>query len=351
MSKYAASYGRMMALKGNLLSESDFKRLVETQSINDAIVMLGDMGYDGLLDQRESLDDKEIQHTLEQDLITSHIKIFSFLSGNPLKFANLLMQRFELTNLKTILRVLISSSSAETATPFILRLGKFQSLPIDELLATQSMEECIEALKNTPYEDASKRAYEVYNSDQNLFSMEVALELDYYNRFIKSLKFFNDKSLSQIIGIEIDAKCISWALRFRYNYKLKPEKIFQYMVAGRWQFSDKLFWDVISSDDIEGTISALSSSPYRRLFSSIGRSDNDIIEQIEILLQQDLYQKARSWFLKYPLRISVLLAYLLLKESEVHDLIAIIYGKLFDIPQERIERYLIITQKARKASP
>lgn len=341
MIEYAASYGRMRALKGNLLSESDFKRLIDTSSTNEAIVILGDMGYDGLLNKRESLNNNEIEHTLKQDLITSHIKLFSFLSNRFFRLADLLMQRFELTNLKTILRVLDNSSSAQTAEPFILRLGKFHSLPIDDLLATQNMEKCVETLRYTPFSEAFRRAYEVYSSDQNLFSMEVSLELDYYNRLTESLSAFDDRSLLQIIGLEIDAKCIAWALRFRYHYKFEPEKIFQYMVADRWQFSDSLFWDVTSPDNIEDAVSTFSSSPYSEILDSIDLNDNKIIDQIEIFLQRDLYQKARSWFFNYPLQMSILLAYLTLKRAEIHDLITIIYGKLLNLPPERIERYLI----------
>lgn len=341
---YAASYGRMRALKGNLLSESDFQKLIDAPSTNEILISLSDMGYDGLLDKQESLSSNEVEHTLKQDLIESHIKLFSFLGNSDLlKLADLLMQRFELTNLKTILRVLDNSSSAQTAAAFILKLEKFHSLPIDDLLATQSIEECVEVLGNTPFGEGSRRAYEVYSSDQNLFSMEVALELDYYNRLTENLNIFADKSLLEIIGIEIDAKCIAWALRFRHHYKFEPEKIFQYMVADRWNFSDSLFWNLVSPEDIEDAASALSSSSYREILDSIDLSNDNIIDRIEILLQRDLYQKARAWFFNHPLKMSVLLAYFSLKRAEIHDLTTIIYGKLLDMPKERIERYLIIT--------
>lgn len=342
---YAASYGRMRALKGNLISESDFERLIQAPSTNEVIAILGDMGYNNLLNKHESLNNHEIEHALEQNLINSYIKVFNFLHSNFFRFATVLMQQFELTNLKTILRVLANSSPVQTAEPFILRLGKFHVLPIDDLLNIQNIEECIEFLKNTPFEESAQRAYEIYSSEENLFSMEVILELDYYNRFIDSLSSFNDSSLYKIIGIEIDAKCISWALRFRHHYNFEPEMVFQYMVTERYKFSDSLFWSVISPDNIEDAVSAFSSSPYSKIVDSIDLDENNVIDRIEVLLQRELYQKSRSWFSNYPLRMSVLLAYFNLKRAEVHDLITIVYGKLLDMPQERIERYLITSKK------
>jgi len=341
MIKYAASYGRMRALKGNLLSASDFRRLLEAPSTNEIIVILGNMGYNGLLSKHESLNNHEVEHALKQDLIKSYIKIFSFLANNFIDFIKLLMQEFELANLKTILRVLTQSSPAQNAEPLILRLEKLHSLPIDRLLSVQDMEECVEIIKKTSFGEALSRAYEIYLSDQNLFSMEVALEIDYYNRLTEFLHSFNDKSLLNIIGPDIDAKCISWSLRFRHHYKFEPEKIFQYMIANRWKFSDSLFWDITTPDNIEDSVSAFSSSPYKEIPDSIDWDSSDIIGQIEMILSRDLYQKARIEFRRNPLQMGILLAYFTLKRTEIHDLITIIYGKLLDMPQEKIEEQVI----------
>lgn len=350
MVKYPASYARMRGLKGKLLGREQLEGFLGASDTGAIISALSGTVYAEHL--RDSTDLLQIEHGLKQDLVVSYIKILRFLRGRSARFVETLLGRFELFNLKSVIRSLARSDKrkleGDPVEPFIFSLGKYHTIPIEEALEADDLESCIALMKKTPFARPLEIGYQQYEEEGKLFLLELALDLDYYDRLWKSLDALGplDKyNAARLMGIQYDTTNLLWILRFREYYDLSPEQIFQYIIPHGWKIRGDLFWEVAEESDVTAAIVKRQISPYDDLLSSVKRVDGSFILGIELSLLRYRYRESLGIFMKYPLQAAQLIAFFTCKEMEIRDIITTLAGRQLELPQERIKDYMVTLQE------
>jgi V/A-type H+-transporting ATPase subunit C len=343
MVKYPASYARMRGLKGKLLGREqleDFLGASDTESIISALT--GTVYAQHL---RDITDLPRIEHGLKQDLVLSYIKLLTFLRGRSARFISALLGKFELLNLKSIIRSLARTSDEEDSVePYIFPLGKYHTIPIEAALETDDLEDCIALMSKTPFARPLEIGYRQYEEEGRLFLLELALDLDYYDRLWKAMDDLGsvDKlNAARLLGIQYDTSNIVWILRFREYYDLSPEQIFQYIIPHGWKIRGKLFWEVAAENDVTEAIVKRQVSPYDEILGSVDRVDGSLILGVELSLLRYRYRESLEMFMKFPLQSSQLIAFFTCKEMEIRDIITVLSGRQLDLTQERIRSYMV----------
>jgi len=343
MVKYPASYARMRGLKGKLIGKEQLESFLGAPDAKTIASALSGTVYAKHL--RDSADLPQIEHGLKQDLVLSYIKLLMFLRGRSARFVEALLGRFELLNLKSIIRSLARTSGEEgSVEPFIFSLGRYHTIPIDEALEADDLEDCIALMKKTPFARPLEIGYQQYAEEGKLFLLELALDLDYYDRLWKAmddLGMVDKLNAAKLLGIQYDTSNIVWILRFREYYDLSPEQIFQYIIPHGWRIRGKLFWEVADESDIAGAIVKRKVSPYDEILSSVDRVDGSLILGIELSLLRYRYRESLKMFMKYPLQSAQLIAFFTCKEMEIRDIITILSGVQMELPQERIISHMV----------
>lgn len=352
MIKYPASYTRMRALKGRLLKKDYLTGLLQMSDIHSISSALDDTVYGEQIRNAEDLN--QIEHGLKQDLIISYIKILVFLKGRPARFLEALLGKFELLNLKSIIRWLAGgpeSRSVSELGPFVFSLGKYHTIPIEEALKADDLESLMELMKNTPFARPLEIGYQQYLEAasesidaRRLFPMELALDLDYYERLwsaLEALGPFDRYNAGRLLGIRYDTINLVWILRFKQYYNFSPEQIIQYTIPRGWRIRGDILREVIDSDDLMGSIKALRVSPYDNLLKSITQVDGSLVLGIELGFLRYLYRESVEAFTKFPLQAAPLLAFFICKEMQIRDIITVLAGRNLGLSQERTRSYMV----------
>ena len=102
------------------------------------------------------------------------------LSGAARELLNYWAHRFELGNLKTIIRGKMANQPRSAIERQLQDMGAFTSLPVDELLRSDTPAELLRRLEQTPYAEIASRARHLLEEGEALFALDAALDRRYF---------------------------------------------------------------------------------------------------------------------------------------------------------------------------
>ncbi|MHB1413957.1 MAG: V-type ATPase subunit, partial [Chloroflexota bacterium] len=199
-------------------------------------------------------------------------------------------------------------------------LGNYSQLPVEDLLRSARPADTAEILADTLYGRVLRVPLERFHEEGSLFAVDVALDLDYYRRLWADVLLLNglDRRLArQLIGVRYDLLNIDWLIRFRLLYHLSPQEIFNYTIPYGYRMTDQIVQHAAAAPDLVGIIAELPDV-YAAVLRGVEAAEAPIRE-VEVRLQRHLNRQARLALVGYPFHIGEVIAYLWLREAEVHD--------------------------------
>jgi len=269
------------------------------------------------------------------------------MRGRSAHFIEDSLGRFDLYNTKTIIRSLIKGINiSDNSSTQIYTLGKYHKIKIQEAIGARDLAGFVEVMKNSPFASSLNIGYDQYESESDLMSLEIALDLGYYSRLqeaFDSLGPFDKSGAKRLIGMHYDMMNITWMLRFREHYKFTPEQIFQYILPYGWKFKPPVFWKIIGSSNIIEALQERYMHPYDQVLASAEPIDGNPILGAEIALMKFFYQESIKSLRGYPLQIAPIFGFFVMKEMEIRDITTILSSKTLGLSQDRIRTHLITT--------
>ena len=338
--QYSYINSKMHALKGDLLQQDDYKNLLHAQGLHALIECLKTTPYGKDMDQ--SIDSYEaLSLSYSKNLLNQYTKLMNHASGNPRLLIYHLYQRYEMENLKLALRAVCYDMPKEKAFRLLLPLTRYQTIFPDRLIEANCLSDLIQQLKGTWYFDPLDNAAYRFENDGETFPLEMALDLQYYERLWKiasSLRRHDRKIAKDLIGIRLDELNILWICRFKESYHFSPEEILNYSLINGSFINQKRRKGLAYSIDQKDIVDRLKDTPYYGILNDI--SDPEVADSV--LLGYLLRLAKRNWS-SSPFQIGTILDYLIFKEIEVRDLRIITEGKNMSFPVESIKRHLVNT--------
>jgi V/A-type H+-transporting ATPase subunit C len=334
----------MRALKGRLLEQAQMESLLMSPDIQSFMSILNQTDY---VDHVQNLTDPtQIEHGLKQNLILTYIKILTFLSGKPARFVATLLERFELINVKSIIRSLMREANlTDTSAPFMFSLRKYHTIPIESVLEARDLESFMKLMKNTQFARSLEIGYQHYEAEKSSLPLEIALDLGYYARLqesFDSLGLIDKGKANEFLRMQYDIINLVWMLRFKEYYRLSPEQIFQYIIPNGWKIQGQVFWKIIGSSDMLGSIKEHFVHPYDHVLESITPVDDNSILGVELALLRYLYHQSLKALQGFPFHIASFIGFFVMKEMEIKDIMTIMDGKNLELSQDRIKKHLVI---------
>jgi len=344
LAKYAFTNSRIRAMLSSLLTESQLNVLAGAKDMDELSLALKDTPYGAIFKKLlPSYEPKIIELELFKDGIEKYNKILKNLKGSPGEVVFLLLSKYELANLKNLLR--IWHTQAEEEMRYLYTEKICYDIPTSEILASKTIEEIILLLEGTPYKDALMNGKAGFKEKGSIFYLEIALDIDYYRRLwdkIEALGFVDRQMASRLIGIEVDIENISWIVRFKQYYKIPLGELVSYIIPGGYQIAEPLIRKAYLSKDIKAVISGLSTKPYQNMATLVsGSYDRSKMFMLEAMLWQVLLKEAKSALSRFPFSIATVLAYLILYRAEARNIVSLLYSKLYQLDPERIRGSLI----------
>lgn len=342
---FAAINTKVKALAAQLLTRQQFAELIDTKSYDEAIKYLTeDTKYAEIFSEQnaEQMYRDRFEIALKRYYISNFYKLSHYFNGNYKKLFKILFMRFEIEDLKIILRGKYAGKDKEMLLYELITYDSPMSkLNYDELLSAKDTEEVIEMLHNTKYYRHIASLVGTIQKE-GLFRIEMALDFEYFSA-LRKYKRLIDKEDSDMIkkinGIFCDLQNLQWILRGKKFYNLQPEELLNYTIYDWYRINRDVVKDLCYAKDINEFYDIVETTSYKEVF--------DRKKQEDYLIEKEILSYLRRMYMKYEkrnlLNVSVVMSYLELSLMEIRDIVTILENKRYNMENEEAMKYIITT--------
>lgn len=342
---YAAANAAVRAGVADFLTAENWQRLLAARDFQEIETILQQTALSRALPATVGAMES-LEKRLRGYLAENFHKPLKFLGGDVRKLLATLWRQFEIENIMVLLRGLHNRIPAARIRSRLISLNGTSEIDWPALAAASSIHRFIDRLASFPhgphFADPLGEALGEYERRGAVFVLETALELAHLRKLrkrIKALSGSDRRSAETFAGFSIDRRNFLAAYRYRFYFHLSPEDILGYTVphGGR-----------VTAENIqEIALGAPMEEMARRTWPNLsglarlteGRR-TEAITDLEVLLDRYLHHMALRALAGDPLSLNIVLAFGVLLQHEIDDLIAVIEGKVLGRSVETLTRYL-----------
>jgi V/A-type H+-transporting ATPase subunit C len=265
---------------------------------------------------------------LDQDNVSILLKELAVLirplSGAPRGLLDYWAHRFELGNLKTIIRGKMANQSQQAIEEQLLDMGGFTSLPLTELLQSDTTAELLRRLEQTPYAEIARRARSLLEGGEALFALDAALDRRYFAGLARRGSEVGNASgqlLRTIIGSIIDRVNLVWLLRYRFAYNLPPAQAYYLLIPANQRLTAPQLQQLAQCTTFDEAIASLPQ-PFDKLLA--GARNNT---EVTLKLEHETWRIAGNVLKHGTFNVARAFAYMILRERDLRRLRAITRGR------------------------
>lgn len=259
------------------------------------------------------------------------------LEGSARRLLTQWASRYELLNIKALVRGKIGQLPNDEIERSLFVLPGFLSLNHDELLNTDSVPELLRRLQRTRYRRIASQALRRYEERPDPFLLDATLDQQFYSELIDRAQHLASTDRSEVlelIGRIVDRHNAVWCLRYRFNYGLQPSEVLFLAIDGGRVLNQKALQHVVQADTLAEAITLLP----RNLLH-----DGEMPQQITLIetaLRDELVRHARRAMRRSPSALTSVLAYLVLRYTEISTLYAIVHARVNGFSDDLLQQAL-----------
>lgn len=319
---------RVTLFSGRLWEGQALSGLVETPAAEMAGT-LGEHGLPQLAAGFDSLDNRSLEQRIIAQMLDETTVLIRPLSGAERDFMTYWTERFEVSNVKTLLRGKMMGDRPAALLNRLTPMGSFGRLDIQALAHAEDVAELLRRLEAGPYADIVRNARRAFEENHNPFILDAALDRSYYEglaRLAQPLEMVAGTSFRSLMGALIDRINLVWLLRYRFNYKLPPAQVYFLLVSSHYTLPS---WRLRELAGLPGTDDVLAALP-ETLRKQI--RDAKDIPGVFSAMERAAARNARRMLRPGKPAITRAFAYLLLRERDLRALRAVLRGRLLGLP-------------------
>lgn len=315
VAQYAYLNGRVSLFAGRLLKPGRLDALIEERADAGGAHQAAAGGliaqYAGDLDQNNVT-------LLLRDLAV----LIRPLSGPARDLLTYWAHRFELSNLKVLIRGKMAGQPQHLIEAQLLDMGHFTTLPTVELLQCDTSAELLRRLEQTPYAEIARQAHHLLEQGEALFALDAAIDRRYFAGLWRrgAAGGESDPHLRAIVGSIVDRVNLVWLLRYRYAYNLPPAQAYYLLVPASHRISGAHLQQISQQPTFHDAIGSLPE-PYASLLAG---SPNTT--EVTLRLERESWRIASRVLNYSAFNVARALAYMVLRERDLRRLRAIVRG-------------------------
>ncbi|MFH0849436.1 MAG: V-type ATPase subunit [Candidatus Bathyarchaeota archaeon] len=328
---------RTHARIADLLDQEQVRRLAEAPDILEFLTRLKETPYGEVQVQ---MDDK-LSISLEKVFIQKFTeRIESIVKITPTKMGEFLRAyfdlRFEVVNLKRILRGKFTESPEEEIRDSLIPITPYLIDSYDGLIRADSLEDAVVLLEGTPYGELVEKL-DIYREQDALWPLELTLNHIYAKRTMslgKGLPKKNQHIVDSLAKFETDVENILVALKRRGRKDVDLVEIFPVT----YNVDQETLQNVIEAESLGKAIDGLEE-PYRGVMEPIKTGD---IALVRAMVRKGKYETASKARAGDEYGFNVILAFLVYSEIEKDNLVGLAWGKVQGLGSEELMKYIVI---------
>lgn len=340
--KFAAINSKIKSLEGKFLTTEQYSKLLQCKNYSEAIKFLkDDTSYGEALNlyNLSEINRGKLEIILKRYYIGKFNKLRHYFNGDYKKLFNILFMRYEIEDLKVILRGKYIEKDKDQIHSLITYESPLNYINYDDLLSAKNIEDLVDKLNDTKYYKYLKPLVAEVK-EEGLFRMETSLDFLYFSTLRKFIKRINNEDreiLERINGIYSDLLNMQWIARGKKYYNLSSEVLFNYTIYDGKHLNRESLKKLCYAKTSEEFYEVVKETPYRELF----KDDEDYLPERQMLSYlRDDFNKLR---VRGEMNISCLIAYLELFQIEIRDIISTVENKRYNINFDEAMKYVTVT--------
>jgi vacuolar-type H+-ATPase subunit C/Vma6 len=130
-------------------------------------------------------------------------------------------------------------------------------------------------------------------------------------------------------------------VRLKFYYSVPTGDLIEYNIPGGYRMTSARLRQAFAADSVRDVLSVALEKSFRSI-SDLMRREEELskLYLLEIILWSYLVTEAKKTLGGFPFTIGTILSYLILKRTEIRNLITILNGKLLNMEKADIESHL-----------
>ena len=338
---YAYVTARVRAKKNQLLTPDQYPKLL-ARDASEIARALQEGQYKAEIDELAARyrGAELVERATRLNLGRTYSQVQGFATGELALTIGAYLARYDVANLKTILRGKFAGASADDILNETIPAGLL-SPRLPELARQESIEAVVEALHGTPFHRILAPRVEG-RALASLVEVENALDHGYYETLVASVPAGGraNKAFLAWVRNEIDVVNLKTMFRLRFARVTDWEP---YFVQGGHEVTRESAQRLVRGTDEEAIaeVSTLSVAPevVEATRASVAAGT---VNAVAGALERELTRDAADFSHRAPLSVLPVVDFILRKKVEADNLRAIAYGKQTGLPPSTIEELLIL---------
>ena len=346
---YGYANARIRGMRSRLLERSFLDRLIEEPNVNRLVQDLSETEYGPDLEETliHGLDATNVDVALTGNMVRTFQKILGFLNPEAEYLVTTLLGRWDIFNVKTILRAKHMHLPVEELKTGLLPAGQLSPVDLDYLSAAEDVRAVVDiaATWNLPMAGALREGHAEFMRTGELASLELALDR-YYTQWARerlSRRGANVRMAQKVLAMQVDVSNLVMVLRLQHA-NVESVDVGRFYLEGGAHITPELYETLAQMSDVDEVLDRLRGTPYGRALDDVSMMylEQNTISVFERALE-DLFVRRTLGIAKGdPLGIGVAISYLWAKQNEVTNLRIIVKGKSVGMPQDRVRKELIL---------
>jgi V/A-type H+-transporting ATPase subunit C len=349
---YSYANARVRAMNARLLDMSVYKELLDAPDYNRALGVLEETEYGDDIEQfmLEGARPTTLDRAFNRNLIRNFARIKDFFIGRPEEMVDDLLARWDLYNLKTLIRGMRALIPKAEISRNLVPIGSLDLVTLEEIINQPDLRASLDTIVmfslqwRIPYGRAITAHLSDYLREHDLSILELALDKFHYEKITELLKGgdANNALVREVVTMEVDSINITTLMRI-CGLELEESKAEDYFIPGGSIATARDFARVMELGQPERVYEALcTKTPYR---DPLEKAWKDFDERGENAFEDEMEKHMIRTCLKMskdPLGIGVIIEYMWKKYLEITNLRIIVRGKSIGLLESQIRKEIFL---------
>ena len=346
---YGYGNARVRGMRSRLLTPHFFDELMAAHDVNRIIQALIDTEYGPFIETAiiKGRTPAAMDEALRDNMVATFQKVIHFLNAEASALVGTLLGRWDLFNLKSIIRGKHMHLKAEEIEDGLYAVGSLTPTDLHLLVGLEDVRAVVDTLVTwgSPYAVPLRENIAAYGEGGNLASLELALDRYYFGWAAKRLagRRQNYKLARRILGLQADSVNLLTVFRLLKSDigDVDPKSFY---LPGGEHVSEELFDSLAAMSDVDEVLDGLKKTPYARQLESVIATyvDEGSLSVFERALEDFVMRKALDAGRGDPLGVGITIGYLWAKQNEITNLRIIVKGTAVGMPPDRMRKELIL---------
>jgi V/A-type H+/Na+-transporting ATPase subunit C len=346
---YGYCNARVRGMRARLLPPSFFEQLLEEERFPAVVSALLNTPYRHEMEAATIAGNgaAEVDEALRHNLVVDYRKVLSFLNEEAYRLAMTILGRYDVANIKTVIRGLHVHMSVGEIEANLIAAGRLTGAELTELARQPDVRSCVDLLATWGVTYAKPLTGEIhaYLARGDTSHLELALEKEYFQEALAATtgRSENARLARRLLETQVDVFNLLTLFRM-LKTDLSVEEASTMFIPGGAYIDEDLFLKLVPVSDIDPFVDLLKGTPYQRVLeeSLVKYLEDASLSVLERAMEQMLITKALRLSRGDPLGLGIVMAYIWAKQNEVVNLRVIVKGKSVGMPERRIRRELIV---------